>query len=131
MSQFNPKNFTIEELAEEIQQYATDIETDANVMITHTKSDAGVIGLIEITVSLSTVTQMQRAILFMLNMNLIDQQLIVANGDDTYALSNGVQPVAIWNHIRDFVESCKQSQSQLAVFVDYVQPEIYTFVSYL
>ena len=100
-------------------------------MITHTKSDAGVIGLIEITVSLSTVTQMQRAILFMLNMNLIDQQLIVANGDDTYALSNGVQPVTIWNHISDFVESCKQSQSQLAVFVDYVQPEIYTFVSYL
>ena len=129
MSQFNTKNFTIEELAEEIQQYVTDIETDANVMITHTKSDAGVIGLIEITVSLSTVTQTQRAILFMLNMNLIDQQMIVANGDDTYALSNGVQPVTIWNHISDFVESCEQSQ--LAVFVDYVRPDIYTFVSYL
>lgn len=129
MPQFNTKKFTIEELAEEIQQYATDIETDANVMITHTKSDAGVIGLIEITVSLSTVTQMQRAILFMLNMNLIDQQMIVANGDDTYALSNGVQPVTIWNHISDFVESCEQSQ--LAVFVDYVRPDIYTFVSYL
>lgn len=129
MPQFNTKKFTIEELAEEIQQYATDIETDANVMITHTKSDAGVIGLIEITVSLSTVTQMQRAILFMLNMNLIDQQLIVANGDDTYTLSNSVQQVAIWNHISDFVESCEQSQ--LAVFVDYVRPDIYTFVSYL
>lgn len=129
MLQFNTKKFTIKELAEEIQQYATDIETDANVTITNTKSDAGVIGLIEITVSLSTVTRMQRAILFMLNMNLIDQQLIVANGDDTYALSSSVQPVAIWNHISDFVESCEQSQ--LAVFVDYVQPEIYTFVSYL
>lgn len=122
MPQFNTKKFTIEKLAEEIQQYATAIKTDANVMITHTKSDAGVIGLIEITVSLSTVTQIQRAILFMLNMNLIDQQLIVANGDDTYALSDSVQPVTIWNHISDFVESCEQSQ--LAVFVDYVQPDI-------
>lgn len=122
MSQFNTKNFTIEELAEELQQHATAIKTDANVMITHTKSEAGAIGLIDITISLSTVTQMQRAILFMLNMNLIDQQLIVANGDDTYALSNGVQPVAIWNYISDFVESCEQSQ--LAVFVDYVQPDI-------
>lgn len=122
MSQFNSKNFTIDELAEEIQQYATDIETDANVMITHTKSDAGVIGLIEITVSLSTVTQMQRAILFMLNMNLIDQQLIISNSDDTYTLSNDTQPVTVWNRISDFVESCEQSQ--LAVFVDYVQPDI-------
>lgn len=124
MPQFNTKKFTIEELAEEIQQHATAIKTDANVMITHTKSDAGAIGLIDITVSLSTVTQMMRAIRFMLNMNLIDQQLIVANGDDTYALSNSVQPVAIWNRISDFVESCEQSQ--LAVFVDYVQPDIRT-----
>lgn len=123
MPQFNTKKFTIEELAEEIQQYATDIETDANVMITHTKSDAGVIGLIEITVSLSTVTQMQRAILFMLNMNLIDQQLITSNSDDTYTLSNDAQPVTVWNRISDFVESCEQSQ--LAVFVDYVQPDIH------
>lgn len=122
MPQFNTKNFTIKELAEEIQQHATDIETDANVMITHTKSDAGVIGLIEITVSLSTVTQMQRAILFMLNMNLIDQQLITSNSDDTYTLSNDAKPVTVWNRISDFVESCEQSQ--LAVFVDYVQPDI-------
>lgn len=122
MPQFNTKNFTIEELAEEIQQHATDINTDANVMITHAKSEAGAIGLIDITVSLSTVTQMQRAILFMLNMNLIDQQLIVANGDDTYTLSNDAQPVTVWNRISDFVESCEQSQ--LAVFVDYVQPDI-------
>lgn len=129
MSQFNTKNFTIEELAEEIQQYVTDIETDANVMITHTKSDAGAIGLIDITVSLSTVTQMMRAIRFMLNMNLIDQQLIVSNSDDTYTLSDDAQPVTVWNHISDFVESCEQSQ--LAVFVDYVRPDIYTFVSYL
>ena len=129
MSQFNTKNFTIEELAEEIQQYVTDIETDANVMITHTKSDAGAIGLIDITVSLSTVTQMMRAIRFVLNMNLIDQQLIVSNSDDTYTLSDDAQPVTVWNHISDFVESCEQSQ--LAVFVDYVRPDIYTFVSYL
>lgn len=122
MPQFNTKKFTIEELAEEIQQYATDIETDANVMITHTKSDAGAIGLIDITVSLSTVTQMMRAIRFMLNMNLIDQQLIVSNSDDTYTLSDDAQPVTVWNHISDFVESCEQSQ--LAVFVDYVQPDI-------
>lgn len=122
MPQFNTKKFTIEELAEEIQQHATDIETDANVMITHTKSEAGVIGLIDITVSLSTVTQMQRAILFMLNMNLIDQQLITSNSDDTYTLSNDAQPVIVWNRISDFVESCEQSQ--LAVFVDYVQPGI-------
>lgn len=123
MPQFNTKKFTIEELAEEIGRNATAIKTDANVMITHTKSEAGAIGLIDITVNLSTVTQMQRAILFMLNMNLIDQRLITSNGDDTYALSNGVQPVAIWNHISDFVESCEQSQ--LAVFVDYVQPDIH------
>ena len=122
MPQFNTKKFTIEELAEEIGRNATAIKTDANVMITHTKSEAGAIGLIDITVNLSTVTQMQRAILFMLNMNLIDQRLITSDGDDTYVLSNGVQPVAIWNHISDFVESCEQSQ--LAVFVDYVQPDI-------
>ena len=123
MPQFNTKKFTIEELAEEIQQHATAIKTDANVVITHTKSEAGAIGLIDITVNLSTVTQMQRAILFMLNMNLIDQQLIVSNGDDTYALSNDTQPVTIWNHIRDFVESCEQSQ--LAVFIDYVRPDVH------
>lgn len=122
MSQFNTKKFTIEELAEEIQQHATDIKTDANVMITHTKSEAGAIGLIDITVNLSTVTQMMRAILFMLNMNLIDQQLITSNSDDTYTLSDDAQPVTVWNRIRDFVESCEQSQ--LAVFVDYVQPDI-------
>lgn len=122
MLQFNTKKFTIEELAEEIQQNATAIKTDASVVITHTKSDAGAIGLIDITVSLSTVTQMMRAIRFMLNMNLIDQQLIVSNGDDTYTLSDDAQPVTVWNHISDFVESCEQSQ--LAVFVDYVQPDI-------
>lgn len=123
MLQFNMKKFTIEELAEEIQQYVTAIKTDASVVITHTKSDAGAIGLIDITVSLSTVTQMMRAILFMLNMNLIDQQLIISNGDDTYTLSNDAQPVAIWNHISDFVESCEQSQ--LAVFIDYVRPDVH------
>ena len=122
MPQFNTKKFTIEELAEEIQQNTTAIKTDASVVITHTKSDAGAIGLIDITVSLSTVTQMMRAISFMLNMNLIDQQLIVSNSDDTYTLSDDAQPVTVWNHISDFVESCEQSQ--LAVFVDYVQPDI-------
>lgn len=123
MPQFNTKKFTIEELAEEIGRNATAIKTDANVMITHTKSEAGAIGLIDITVNLSTVTQMQRAILFMLNMNLIDQQLITSNSDDTYTLSDDAQPVTIWNRISDFVESCEQSQ--LAVFVDYVQPDIH------
>lgn len=122
MPQFNSKKFSIEQLAEEIQQHASVIETDANAMITNTKSDAGVLGLIDITVNFQTVTQMQRAILFMLNMNLIDQRLIVSNGDDTYTLSNGTQPVAIWNRISDFVESCEQAE--LAAFVDYVQPDI-------
>ena len=129
MTQFDPSHWTFNELAEELINHSHPLRTDTNAMITNTKSDAGVLGLIDITVNFQTVTQMQRAILFMLNMNLIDQQLIVANGDDTYVLSNGVQPVAIWNHISDFVESCEQSQ--LAVFVDYVQPDIYTFVSYL
>ena len=123
MPQFNTKKFTIEELAEEIGRNATAIKTDANVTITHTKSEAGAIGLIDITISLSTVTQMQRAILFMLNMNLIDQQLIVSNSDDTYTLSNDAQPVTVWNRISDFVESCEQSQ--LAVFIDYVRPDVH------
>lgn len=122
MPQFNTKKFTLEQLAEEIQQHAAVIETDANVMITNTKSDAGVLGLIDITVNFQTVTQMQRAILFMLNMNLIDPRLIVSNGDETYALSNGAQPVAVWNRISDFVESCEQTE--LAAFIDYVQPNV-------
>ena len=122
MPQFNTKKFTLEQLAEEIQQHASVIETDANAMITNTKSDAGVLGLIDITVNFQTVIQMQRAILFMLNMNLIDQRLISSNGDDTYTLSNSAQPVTIWNRISDFVESCEQSE--LAAFVDYVQPDI-------
>lgn len=122
MPQFNTKKFTIKQLAEEIQQDATAIKTDANLMVTHTKSDAGSIGLIDITVSFSTVTQMTRAVLFMMNTNKIDPQLIVSNGDDTYKLSDQVQPVAIWNHIYDFVESCEQSE--LATFIDYVQPDI-------
>ena len=123
MPQFNSNKFLIEQLAEEIQQHAAVIETDANAMITNTKSDAGVLGLIDITVRFQTVTQMQRAILFMLNMNLIDQRLIVSNGDETYTLSNGAQPVTIWNRISDFVESCEQSE--LAAFVDYVQPDVH------
>lgn len=123
MPQFNTKKFTIKQLAEEIHQDATAIKTDANIMVTHTKSDAGAIGLIDITVSFSTVTQMTRAVLFMMNTNKIDPQLIVSNGDDTYKLSDHVQPVAIWNHIYDFVESCEQSE--LATFIDYVQPDIH------
>lgn len=58
MSQFNAKRFTLEQLAEEIQQHAAVIETDTNVMITNTESDAGVLGLIDITVNFQTVTQM-------------------------------------------------------------------------
>lgn len=122
MPQFDSKKFTIEELAEEIQQHDAVIRTDANVMITNTESDAGVLGLIIITVSFQTVTQMQRAILFMINANLIDQRLIVSNDDDTYALSDGAQPVTVWKRISDFVESC--DQSQLAAFIDYVQPDV-------
>lgn len=58
----------------------------------------------------------------MLNMNLIDQRLITSNGDDTYTLSNGTQPVTVWNRISDFVESCEQAE--LAAFIDYVQPDV-------
>lgn len=122
MPQFNSKKFTIEQLAEEIQQHDAVIRTDANAMITNTESDAGALGLIIITVSFQTVTQMQRAILFMMNANLIDLQLIISNGDDTYALSDGARPVAVWKRISDFVESC--DQSQLAAFIDYVQPDV-------
>lgn len=122
MPQFNTKKFTIEELAEEIQQHATAIKTDASVVITHTKSDAGAIGLIDITVSLSIVTQMMRAIRFMLYGNKI-QGVIMSNDDDTYALPDHFQPVVVWDHIRDFVESCEQAE--LATFIDYVQPDIH------
>lgn len=122
MPQFNTKKFTLEQLAEEIQQHAAVIDTDTNAMITNTKSDAGVLGLIDITVNFQTVTQMQRAILFMLNMNLIDPRLIVSNDDETYTLSNGAQPVTVWNRISDFVESCEQAE--LATFIDYVQPNV-------
>lgn len=122
MPQFNTKKFTIEELAEEIQQYATAIKTDASVVITHTKSDAGAIGLIDITVSLLTVTQIMRAIRFMLYGNKI-QGVIVSNDDDMYALPDRFQPVAVWDHIHDFVESCEQAE--LATFIDYVQPDIH------
>lgn len=123
MPQFNTKKFTIEELAEEIRQNATAIKTDASVVITHTKSDAGAIGLIDITVSLLTVTQMMRAIQFMIYGNKI-QGLIISNDDDddTYALPDRFQPVVVWDHIRDLVESCEQAE--LATFIDYVQPDI-------
>lgn len=58
----------------------------------------------------------------MLNMNLIDPRLIVSNDDETYTLSNGAQPVTVWNRISDFVESCEQAE--LAAFIDYVQPNV-------
>ena len=66
MTRFDSSHWTFNELAEELINHSHPLRTDTNVAITDSKSDAGVLGLIDITIRFNSIPTMVRAIRYIL-----------------------------------------------------------------
>lgn len=114
---FDPSHWTFNELAEELINHSHPIRTDTNVAITDSKSDAGVLGLIDITIRFNSIPTMIRAIRFIAERS---NSQFKQNEDGTYRLAANQTANEIWQAIVSFIDDAEQDE--LAEFIDYVQP---------
>ena len=117
MTQFDSSHWTFNELAEELLNHAFPIRTDTNVVITDSKSDAGVLGLTDIIIKFNSIPEMIRAIRYIAERS---NSQFVQNEDGTYRLAAKQTANEIWQAIISFIDNTEQDE--LAEFIDYVQP---------
>ena len=117
MTQFDPSHWTFNELAEELINHSHPLRTDTNVAITDSKSNAGVLGLIDITIRFDSIPSMIRAIRYIVERS---NSQFKQNEDGTYRLAANQTANEIWQAIVSFIDNTEQDK--LAEFIDYVQP---------